>query len=45
MGYVEFVEGIACVCARVFSLTENVFLLDTDQPKGLLVFGVFTSTR
>lgn len=29
----------------VFPLAESVFLLETDQPKGLLVFGVFTSTR
>lgn len=27
-----------------FDELENVFLLETDQPKGLLVFGVFTST-
>lgn len=29
----------------VLSPPESVFLLETDQPKGLLVFGVFTSTR
>ncbi|KAG7245762.1 hypothetical protein CRUP_022405, partial [Coryphaenoides rupestris] len=28
-----------------FDELESVFLLETDQPKGLLVFGVFTSTR
>uniref|UniRef100_A0A4W6C5Z5 Semaphorin-3C n=1 Tax=Lates calcarifer TaxID=8187 RepID=A0A4W6C5Z5_LATCA len=27
-----------------FDELENVFLLETDQPKSLLVFGVFTST-
>ncbi|KAM4569194.1 semaphorin-3C isoform 2-T2 [Odontesthes bonariensis] len=27
-----------------FDELETVFLLETDQPKGLLVFGVFTST-
>lgn len=27
-----------------FDELENVFLLESDQPKGLLVFGVFTST-
>eukprot|EP00064_Thunnus_orientalis_P008017 superscaffoldBa00000927_g8039 len=27
-----------------FDELESVFLLETDQPKGLLVFGVFTST-
>ncbi|KAF3859296.1 hypothetical protein F7725_021695, partial [Dissostichus mawsoni] len=27
-----------------FDELENVFLLETDQPKGLMVFGVFTST-
>ncbi|KAI3366681.1 hypothetical protein L3Q82_009355, partial [Scortum barcoo] len=27
-----------------FDELENMFLLETDQPKGLLVFGVFTST-
>uniref|UniRef100_G3Q900 Semaphorin-3C n=1 Tax=Gasterosteus aculeatus aculeatus TaxID=481459 RepID=G3Q900_GASAC len=27
-----------------FDELENVFLLESDQPKGLMVFGVFTST-
>uniref|UniRef100_A0A8C1YN38 Semaphorin-3C n=1 Tax=Cyprinus carpio TaxID=7962 RepID=A0A8C1YN38_CYPCA len=27
-----------------FDELENVFLLETDHPKGLLIFGVFTST-
>lgn len=49
MRFGEFAEGIklegVCFSHCVFSLIESVFLLETDLPKGLLVFGVFTSTR
>lgn len=37
--------AIIHVSTCVFPPTESVFLLETEQPKGLLVFGVFTSTR
>lgn len=28
-----------------FFISESMFLLESDHPKSLLVFGVFTSTR